>query len=271
MALRAIRAPAVVLVIAALACGVLAACGGDDDTPAKASGVPDTKKPGVLLIGSDIPYVPFEYGDPPNYKGFDMDLMREVTKRLGVKMQVQKTPFDTIFRDLAQGRFDMVVSSVTITPERDKIVDFSLPYFDANQSLMVKKGSGIHSLGDLKGKRVGVQIGGTGEHYVDTKLPDVTKRTYDVIGDTFNALAAGQVDGVVNDFPSSKFAERQYSTLEVVKTIPTDEKYGLVFPQSSDPLRQRVNTILRELKRDGTLDRMYQKWFETKAPADVVR
>jgi polar amino acid transport system substrate-binding protein len=261
---------ATALVMVALMCTGLIACGDDDAESSSANGL-DTKTPGVILIGSDIPYVPFEFGDPPRYKGFDMDLMREIVKRLDVKMDVQKTPFDTVFRDLAQGRFDMVVSSVTITDDRKKLVDFSLPYFNADQSLMVKKGSGIKSLDDLGGKRVGVQIGGTGEHYVDENLDDVTKRTYDVIGDGFNALAAGQVDAVLNDFPSSKFAERQYPALEVVATIPTEEQYGLVYPKGSDQLRKRIDGLLRELKQDGTLDRIYQQWFETDAPAELLQ
>src|SRR5947209_2571919 len=112
---------------------------------ATAVGVP-TKTAGVLLVGSDIPYVPFEFGNPPNYTGFDIDLVRALGKQLDLRVQIQKNPFDTIFRDLAQGRFDMVASSVDITPQRAKVVAFSLPYFNADQSLMVKRGSSVKSV-----------------------------------------------------------------------------------------------------------------------------
>jgi ABC-type amino acid transport substrate-binding protein len=229
-----------------------------------------TKTPGVLLVGSDIPYVPFEFGDPPDYDGFDMDLMHEVADRLRLELEIQKTPFDTIFRDLAQGKFDMVASSNTITEERKKIVDFSLPYFNADQSLMVRRDSGISSIDDLAGRRVGVQLGGTGEHWARERLTESEIRTYDVVVDAFVALGAGQVDGVINDFPSSKYAEREYANLIVVQTVSTDERYGLVFPQQSDSLREAVNATLLEMKADGTLNAIYQKWFEIDAPDNIL-
>jgi ABC-type amino acid transport substrate-binding protein len=270
------RSGVATLLVAALAGGGLLACGEDEPGGAERAAadggkVLDTKTAGVLLVGSDIPYIPFEFGKPPDYDGFDMDLMREVTKRLTVKLQVQKTPFDTIFRDLAQGRFDMVVSSVTITDDREKVVDFSLPYFNADLSLMVKKGSSVRSMQDLAGKRIGVQLGGTGEEYAKKELTASQPRTYDVIGDAFNALAAGQVDAVINDYPSSKYAEREYPTLEVVETIPTGEQYGLVYPKEATELRTRIDDVLRELKRDGTFDRIYREWFATDSPAELLR
>ncbi|MQA26060.1 MAG: transporter substrate-binding domain-containing protein [Micromonosporaceae bacterium] len=227
-----------------------------------------TAKPGTLVVGSDIPYVPFEFGEPPRYDGMDMDLLHEIGKRLDVKVVIRKTPFDTIFRDLAQDRFDMVASSVSITEKRKKVVDFSLPYFNADQSVMVQRGSSITDVKDLAGKRVGVQIGGTGELWVKKHLTSSDIRTYDVVDDAFKALAASQVDAVINDFPSSKYAERSYETLKVAATIPTGEQYGLVFPRGSE-LRHRINQILLEMKRDGAFDRIYRKWFKT-APPDKL-
>jgi ABC-type amino acid transport substrate-binding protein len=232
---------------------------------------PPTRTKGVLLVGSDIPYVPFGFGKPPNYTGFDIELSRAIAGRLGLKLKVEKTPFDTIFRDLAQGRFDMVASSSTITAEREKVVAFSLPYFDADQSLMVKRGSSIRSTKDLAEKKVGVQIGGTPEIWARKNLKSTQIRTYDTTGDAFNALAAGQVDGVINDFPSSKYAERQYRTLVVVQTIPTHEQYGIAFAKSSNVLRQRVNEAMLALKKDGAFAALYKKWFSIAPPADVLR
>ena len=163
---------------------------------------------GQAQVGSDIPYPPFEFGSAPDYEGFDVDIVNEIAKRLDLKAKFEKTPFDTIFRNLAQGKFDMVASAATITPEREKTVDFSDPYFPADQSLMVKRGSDIKTVDDLDGKMVGAQLGTTGADYAKDKTKAKTVRTYDLIDDAFNALQAGQVEAVINDFPVSKYAER---------------------------------------------------------------
>src|SRR5438034_10603151 len=115
--------------LAALGVAVLAAagCGGGDNKSNGGGG----KVPSHITVGSDIPYAPFEFGQPP-YKGFDVDVVNEIAKRLDTKVTFKKTPFDVIFRDLAQGKFDMVASAATITPERAKEVDFSNPYFPAD-------------------------------------------------------------------------------------------------------------------------------------------
>ncbi|MDX6652769.1 MAG: arginine/lysine/histidine transporter system substrate-binding protein [Solirubrobacterales bacterium] len=93
----------------------------------------------TLLVGSDIPYPPFEFGKAPSYDGFDIDIVNAIGQTVGLKVRYQDTSFDTIFRDLSAGKFDMVSSATTITPERAKEVDFSEPYFPADQSIMVKE------------------------------------------------------------------------------------------------------------------------------------
>jgi ABC-type amino acid transport substrate-binding protein len=93
----------------------------------------------TLLVGSDIPYTPFEFGDSPDYQGFDVDIVNAIAQDIGLKVRFADTSFDTIFSELAAGEFDMVASAATITPAREKLVDFSEPYFPANQSLVVKR------------------------------------------------------------------------------------------------------------------------------------
>jgi ABC-type amino acid transport substrate-binding protein len=172
-----------------------------------------------------------------------------------------KTPFDTIFRNLAQGKFDMVASASTITAERKKEVDFSDPYFPADQSLMVKKGSDIQTVDDLKGKIVGAQLGTTGADYAKNKTDAKSVRTYDLIDDAFNALGAGQVEAVINDCPVSKYAEKAHPNLAVVRSIPTNELYGFAFPKGSDALQEGFNKALGEIKDDGTLKNIQDKWL----------
>jgi len=256
---------ALALVVALTAIG----CGGDGDEE-PAAGRFETLSEGKLRVGSDIPYKPFEFGRPPDYEGFDVDIVREIGKRLDLEIEFVKTPFDPIFRNLAQNRFDMVASASTITPERERTVDFSVPYFPADQSLMIKKGSDIRTIDDLEGEIVGAQIGTTGAEYAREETKAETVRTYDLIDDAFKALQAEQVAAVINDFPVSKFAEREKKDLQVVDTIPTGEQYGLAFAKESRALRQAVNRELNRMKEDGTYTRIYRKWFQTDPPDSIL-
>jgi ABC-type amino acid transport substrate-binding protein len=239
-----------------------AGCGGGNDNEGKTTGSSlKTITPGKLKVGSDIPYKPFEFGDAPNYEGLDVDVVNDVAKKLDLEAEFVKTPFDTIFRNLAQGKYDMVASASTITPEREKEVDFSDPYFPADQSLMVKKGSDIKTVDDLKGQVIGAQLGTTGADYAKKNTDAKTVRTYDLVDDAFNALEAGQVKAVINDCPVSKYAERAHKDLVVVRSIPTNELYGFAFPSGSDALRTAFNNALGELKKDGTLKQTQDKWL----------
>jgi ABC-type amino acid transport substrate-binding protein len=258
-----LRWPIVALLVLIAATLVAAGCGDDDDNDKAAEAKFSTLKSGTLTVGSDIPYKPFEFGQAPNFQGFDVDVVKEVGKKLDLDAQFVKTPFDTIFRNLAQGKFDMVASATTITPEREKEVDFSDPYFPADQSLMVKQGSDIKTLDDLKGQVIGAQLGTTGADYAKDKTDAKTVRTYDLIDDAFNALEAGQVKAVINDCPVSKYAERAHKNLAVVLAIPTNERYGFAFPNGSDALRNAFNDALAEVKKDGTLAKTSDKWLGT--------
>jgi ABC-type amino acid transport substrate-binding protein len=251
-----------------LAGTALAACGDDDDddggggTQTTAAAEFETLESGTLTVGSDIPYAPFEFGDPPDYEGIDVDLVNAVADRLGLEVKFVKTPFDVIFRNLAQGgKFDMVASSTTITDERLKTVDFSDPYFVGDQSLMVKKGSDIKTVEDVAGEIVGAQLGTTGADYAKDKTDAEEVRTYDLIDDAFKALQTEQVAAVINDCPISKYAEQSKPDLQVVARIPTGENYGFAFAKESDDLREAVNGALDEVKQDGTYDEIYEKWL----------
>jgi ABC-type amino acid transport substrate-binding protein len=251
------------IAVLALFAAVFVAAGCGDDDGGGGSSTVKTKTEGQLQVGSDIPYPPFEFGDPPDYQGFDVDVVNEIAKELNLDARFIKTPFDTIFRNLAQGRFDMVASASTISAEREKEVDFSNPYFPADQSLMVKRGSDIKTADDVKGRVVGAQLGTTGAEYAKDKTDAKTVRTYDLIDDAFNALAAGQVDAVINDCPVSKYAEKSHDDLVVVQAITTNERYGFAFPSDSDALRNEFNEQLAKLKDDGTLDKIQRKWLGT--------
>jgi polar amino acid transport system substrate-binding protein len=247
---------------------VAVGCGDDDGGGGTSAGDLGTITEGKLRVGSDIPYAPFEFGRAPDYEGFDVDIVNEIAKRLDVEAEFVKTPFDPIFRNLAQGRFDIVASAATITPERQRTVNFSEPYFPADQSLMVKRGSDIKTVDDVEGKRVGAQLGTTGAAEA-RKLNAESVRTYDLIDDAFNALQNDQVDAVINDFPVSKYAERSKKDLQVVQRIATGEEYGIGINKDDTKLKEEIDKALQDMKEDGTYTRIYKKWFQEDPPDSI--
>jgi glutamine transport system substrate-binding protein len=225
---------------------------------------------GELRVASDIPYAPFEFTRPGSSEvvGFDVDLVKRAARSIGInKVTFVKQKFDTILLVVAQNRFDMAASSVSITPDRAKRVLFSRPYFTANQSIMVRRGTtGIRRLGDLRGKTIGVQRGTTGADLAAT-VEGARINRYELIDDAFNALAARRVDAVVNDFAISAYAARQKPSLRVVAQVPTREGYGLVFAKNRPELRSAFNRALAQLERNGGYDAIYRKWFGSAPPS----
>jgi ABC-type amino acid transport substrate-binding protein len=270
------RLPFMALLLALLVAATTAiGCGDDEEESgggeATAQGEElDTLEPGVLTVGSDIPYRPFEFGEAPDYEGFDIDLINEIGERLDLEIQIEKTPFGTIFRDLAQGQFDAVVSSTTITPDREEVVDFSDPYFQANQALVVNEGSDIQSVDDLSGTTLGVQLGTTGADYAEQELDAEEIRPFDLIDQAFQALNSDQVDAVIVDDPVGTAAIEEGEPIEIAEIIETEENYGISVQPGSDELLDAINGALSEIKEDGTLADLYQEWFKKDPPASIA-
>jgi len=255
----------------------LTACGDDDDDDGGGGGTStsaaeiDTLKPGTLVVGVDVPYPPFEQGRPPDYEGFEIDLTNEIASRLGLETEYKDTPFDTIFRDLAQEKFDAAIAGSTIKPEREKVVDFGDPWANTEQSLLVQEDSDIKTLADVEGKTVGVQKATTGADYAKANANAGDLREYPEIDDAFNALVAGQVDGVIFDLSGTEEAAETLDGLKVAESYNTGEYLAIAFNEDNDALREAANKIIAEMKTDGTLDEQYQKWFGTDPPKAVLK
>lgn len=265
--------------LAVMSALVLAACGGDDDSSSdsgdtsSASGSFSSEliTEGTLTVGTDTPYPPFEFGKAPDYDGFDVDMVNAIAEELGVETEFQDTAFDTIFTDVAQGKFDMVASASTITPEREKVVAFSDPYYSAQQALLVPEGSDIATVEDLAGLTVGAQNGTTGKAYGEDETDAETIQGYPNGPAAIDALKGGQVDATIIDQPVAQDAlDKGQTGFEVATTIPTGELYGLAFSKNSPELLKAVNGALSKMKEDGGLNKIYQKWFKIDAPEEVL-
>ncbi|HEX6601394.1 MAG TPA: transporter substrate-binding domain-containing protein, partial [Solirubrobacterales bacterium] len=177
--------------------------------------------------------------------------------------------FDTIFRDLAQGRFEAVASATTITDEREETVDFTNPYYFSEQAILVKEGGDkIEDAEGLSGLTVGVQQGTTGEEFTEEQADAGEMRSYPQGPDAVNALKSGVLDAVVIDIPVAENAV-EAGGVEVSAAIPTEEEYGFVVPQGEEELLDEMNKALEELKDDGTFTQIYEKWFK-RSPTDAL-
>ena len=254
-----------------------AGCSAGDDTSSPADVVRQEETTssaladGKIVVASNVAYPPFEFAPRKGPKGFDIDLMNEISDRMGLEVQYRDVQFDSLLRGLSSELFDAVISGMTITETRRQQVDFSDPYYNVQEALVVRAGSGIESTGDLEEEVLGVQPGTMGQAEAGELLNagDVEEvRTFDTIEDAFAALENDVIDGVVYDLPAAqKEVDESDGELELVETIPTGEQYGIALPKES-PLIEPVNQALAEIKDDGTYEEIYKKWIG-RAPEEI--
>lgn len=272
------------LLIGLFAMFAVAGCGSDDDSTATDGTDTDSTtaatidisdatliQDGQLLVGTDAPYPPFEIGTPEggDFSGFDKDLMDAIAGKLGLEPTYQNSSFDTIFRDVASGQFDIVAAAATITPEREKVVTFSRPYYEAQQALVVPEGSDITSTDDLSGQIVGVQQGTTGQDYAENETDASEVRGFGKGADALAAVTTEQVAAAIVDQPFAADAVEKQGGIEIAQEISTDEVYGFAMAPDNK-LVDGVNEAIQQLIDDGTMNELYQKYFSTDAPDSVV-
>ncbi len=260
------------VLLLAMASVVAIGCGGDSDTTGTSGGGGSAEGGGggePLSVGSDIRYPPFEQGKPGNYTGFDVELMEAIGEKIGRTPEFQDTSFETIFRDVQQGKFEAVISAATITEEREKAVDFSNPYYLSEQAVLVKEGSDIKSLEDLEGKTVAAQQGTTGLELAKEELSGSEIRPFPEGPDAVNALKSGTVEGVIIDAPVAQNAVEKTGGVEIAEKVPTEEEYGIAVAQGETELLEEINKGLEEVLNDGTYKKIYEKWFKLEPPKAI--
>jgi polar amino acid transport system substrate-binding protein len=243
---------------------LIAGCGGDDGgTAPGASGV-ELVKSGKIVTCTHLPYEPFQFEQGGKTVGFDVDMIDLVAKKLGVEQEIFDTPFEGIQSGeaLNSRKCDIAAAAMTINDKRKEKILFSDPYFDADQALLTKKGSGVKSLADLKGKTLGVQSGTTGKTYAEQNATGVTLKDYEDLALELKAVQTGQVVGAINDIPVLLDFAKKNPDVEVVATFTTNEKYGFGMKLTgSEELATVVNEVLAAAKQDGTYNQIYKKWF----------
>ncbi|MFD4415900.1 MULTISPECIES: transporter substrate-binding domain-containing protein [unclassified Streptomyces] len=232
---------------------------------ATAKGVPVVKA-GQLTTCTHLPYPPFQSEINGKVQGFDVSLIDLVAKNLGVKQNIVDTPFENFKTGafLNSGQCDLAAAGMTITPERKKNVDFSDPYFDATQAVLVDKKSGVNSLADVKakGKKLGAQAQTTGEDYAKKQGFDpVSFESSDAV---LNGLRTGQVQAVIIDYPVVQGwlkDKANADAFKVVDNLNTGEQYGFTVKKGNTKLLAEINKALKQAKTDGTYKKLYEQWI----------
>ncbi|MFC8374111.1 transporter substrate-binding domain-containing protein [Streptomyces sp. NPDC057239] len=248
---------------------LLTACTSSDESGSgskTAAGGVELVKAGQLTTCTHLPYPPFQSEIDGKVQGFDVALIDLVAEDLGVKQEILDTPFENFKTGafLNSGECDLAAAGMTITEERKKNVDFSDPYFNATQAVLVDKDSGVTSLADVKSKNVklGAQAQTTGEDHVKKEGFDpVSFESSDAV---LNGLRTGQVKAVVIDYPVVQGwlkDQANADAFEVAEQIDTGEQYGVTVKKGNTKLREAINKAFADAKADGTYKELYEKWI----------
>lgn len=223
----------------------------------------------VLIVVTEATFAPFEFKEADKFVGFDMELINAIGAAEGYKVQISHMGFDSLIPALQANKADCAISGMSITPKREKAIDFSKSYFDAGLIIAVPKGTeGISTLDDLKGKKIAGQVGTIGAAACDSVKAKDSKteiKYFDSIGEAFMEMEKGGLDAVIND---------QAVTAYYVKTTGKDkikmvgdvfsaeDQYGIAVKKGNSEILKVVNDGLEKIKANGEYDKIYKKWFE---------
>ncbi|SDX53212.1 amino acid ABC transporter substrate-binding protein, PAAT family [Marininema mesophilum] len=251
----------------------LTACG--DNEAAKNSSLDAVKKRGKLVAGVRYDVNLFGFKDPSDgkVKGFEIDMMKELAKRLlgsEKKLELKEVTSKTRIPLLENGDVDIVASTMTITEERKQQLNFSHVYFMAGQSLLVKKSSNIKGIKDLRGKVVMTAKGATSGLVLKKLDPSIKLKEYENYADSFTALKSGKGDAVTTDDSILMGMQSQApKEFKIVGGYFTQEPYGLGLAKGNKEMTTYVNKFLKDIKKDGTYKKLYIKWFKKSPPKDI--
>ena len=245
-------------------CGSSSGTAGDAGTANEAGDAQGAAKE-TLKVGTNAAFPPFEFvGDDGNPDGFDMALIKAIGEKIGMDVQIQDMEFDSLVSSIG-GKIDVAIAGMTVTEERLKTVDFSDSYYEAVQAVVVSKGSDIATADDLKNKKIGVQLGTTGEFIAD-EIEGAEVAAYNKAVDAVNDLNNGRVDCVIIDKnPAEVFGAQFSDKVDVLPGTDFDfepEFYAIALPKGNTELADKINGALKELKEDGTFDSLVKKYIE---------
>ena len=221
-----------------------------------------TVEPGKLIMSTNAAFPPYEMTtDSGEFEGIDIETAHAIADKLGLELQIDDMDFDAALLAVQQGKSDMVMAGVTVTDERQNVMDFTDSYATGIQSIIVKEDSDIASVDDLAGKKIGTQRGTTGYLYCSDDFGDENVVAYDDGLTAVQMLNNGQVDCVVIDNAPAKEFIAANPGLKLLDTAYVEEDYAIGVGKGNTELKDAINTALEELKADGTLQAIVDKYI----------
>ncbi|NWG12207.1 MAG: transporter substrate-binding domain-containing protein [Acidobacteria bacterium] len=240
-----------------------AGCGEEKEGP---DAMAQMKKNKMVRIATDAVNLPFEFGSGTGVQGFDVDIGNEIAKDLGYDPKWVKIPFEKIFDILRNGEAELIISAISITPERKKEFAFSDPYFSSGNTIARRRDKEeIQNLASLARKKVGVQSGSTGAAFMESQkvAANVGIQKYPTLDDALGALNRMEIDAVVGDEPILTYSiYKSFPNLLTIGTRLTDEQYGIVVRKADKELLAKVNNTVARLIKSGEVEALRKKWFQ---------
>jgi len=220
-------------------------------------------KKGEIKFALTGQYPPFNFVDKNNnLAGFDVEIGKEIAKRIGVKGVPITTAWDGIIAGLLAKKYELICGSMAITPKRLKSIDFSDPYYRSGAQLFVGNNSSITSINDFKGKKIGVTLGTTYEKWVRENVSGVKIRTYKGVPAMVLETKNGRIDGFVTDKIVGAMAIKEKGApLKLAGKLLYEEKMGIAMRQNNPKLKSKINAALTKIKYDGTYHKISLKWL----------
>ena len=236
----------------------LAACGSKDDSKDSGDSKKDSKDTLVMATNAEFP--PYQFHEGDDVVGIDADIARAIGEEMGMEVKIEDMAFDSIIPAVTSGKADFGAAGMTVTEDRKKNVDFTDTYATATQVIIVKEGSDIAGPDDLTGKKIGVQLGTTGDIYADD-IEDAKVERYNKGFEAVQALTQDKIDAVVIDGEPAKEFVAEADGLKILDEAFTEEEYAIAVAKDNDDLLKKMNEALASLKESGKIDEIVAKYI----------
>ena len=231
-----------------------------EETKADAAEEEKAAEGGSLVVGTNATFPPYEYYEGDEIVGIDVEIAQAIGEKLGMEVTVEDMEFDALIPALASNKVDIVAAGMTVTPEREKSVNFTDSYATAAQVIIVKQGSDIASSEDLEGKILGVQLGTTGDGLA-SEIEGAQVERFNKYFEAVQSVLQGKIDAVVIDSaPAKAFAEKD-ENLVILDEALSSEDYAMAINKDNTELLDKVNAAIAELDEEGTLDEIIDKYI----------
>lgn len=217
---------------------------------------------GVIDFGISVDLPPYEFYEGDQMKGIDVEIADEISKKLGVEVKLHDMDFSTIIASIESGKLDGGISGFTVTEDRKKSVNFSKTYASSMQSVLLKQDSPIKSTDDLEGKKIGTQLGTTGDMIAQEDFGEENVQSFAKFPDAVLSLQGGKLDAIILDEATAiKFAEAN-DDLKILESPYTQEEYAIAVAKDKDKLLEEINKAIDDLKETGKLQEIVDKYIE---------